>query len=209
MANDVAVKATAPPQAKMWGFVLLWAVLMAQSTWMLIEHFGSKVALANMWYPLTILVGCFLLAITNGHVRWIATLLRLIIALAFLEAVSDRFGLLGGAGAPGVAWGDFSHFVTYTGKVNSFLPRALIFTVAVLATIFEVACGLTMLLGVRIRIAACGSALLLFLFATAMTISGLSQFSYGVYLLCAGALALATTDASLLSIDALASRRRA
>ncbi|HEV2462513.1 MAG TPA: hypothetical protein VGT04_01805 [Acidobacteriaceae bacterium] len=209
MANVVGVKATAPSQAKLWVFVLLWAALIAQITWILVEHFRSKVAVADMWYPLTVVVGCFLLAITNGRVRWIATLLRLIIAVAFLEAISDRFGLLGGPGSPGVSWGDFAHFVTYTGQVNSFLPHAMIFAVAVLATICEITFGITMLLGISIRKAALGSAILLFLFATAMTISRLSQFSYGVYLMCAGALALSTSGASLLSVDALISRRRA
>jgi len=36
-----------------------------------------------------------------------------------------------------------------------------------------------------------------------MTISGFSQFAYGVYLMAAGALALSTVDASLLSMDSL------
>lgn len=48
-----------------------------------------------------------------------------------------------------------------------------------------------------------GSGTLLFLFGTAMTISGFSQFAYGVYLMAAGALALSTVDASLLSMDSL------
>jgi hypothetical protein len=59
-----------------------------------------------------------------------------------------------------------------------------------------------MLLGIRIRWAAAGSAVLLFFFATAMTISGVSQFSYGLYMMCVGAAALSTIDASFLSFDA-------
>lgn len=159
-----------------------------------------------MWYPLVFVIACLLLACTNGSVRWIAAILRLPIGLAFLQAVGDRFGLFGGPGTPGVSWGDFSHFIAYTGQVNSFMPHAISPSLAVLATICEVTFGLTMLLGVRIRYMAIGSASLLFLFATAMTISGLSQFSYGVYLMSAGALSLATIDASFLSIDALLPR---
>jgi hypothetical protein len=42
-----------------------------------------------------------------------------------------------------------------------------------------------------------------------MTTSGLSQASWAVYVLSAGALVLATTDASFLSVDGhVASRRR-
>jgi uncharacterized membrane protein YphA (DoxX/SURF4 family) len=132
----------------------------------------------------------------------------MLIAIAFLQAVGDRFGFFGGPGTPGVSWGDFAHFIAYTGVVNSFLPHAVIPTLAVLATIAEITCGLTMLLGISIRYAAIGSAILLFAFATAMTISRLSQFSYGVYLMCAGALALATIDTSLLSVDALINSRK-
>lgn len=50
--------------------------------------------------------------------------------------------------------------------------------------------------------------MLLFLFGTAMTISGFSQFEYGVYLMAAGTLALSTVDASLLSLDAVISCKK-
>jgi hypothetical protein len=60
-----------------------------------------------------------------------------------------------------------------------------------------------MLSGIKVRWAAGGSAGLLFLFATAMTISGLPQASWAVYVLSAAAFALTTTDASLFSVDSL------
>lgn len=206
MATDVMFAKKAPFRLERWAFALLWIALAAQTAWILVEHFRAGIAVIEMWYPLAALAGCLLLAISNGRMRWIATLLRVLIGVAFVQAVCDRFGLLGGPGTPGVAWGDFAHFAAYTGTVNSFLPQSTIFALAVLETIIETALGITMLLGLRIRVSIIGSAVLLFLFATAMTISGLSQFSYGVYLLCAAALALATTDASLLSVDALISR---
>ena len=107
----------------------------------------------------------------------------------------------------GVAWGDFGHFIVYTGQVNSFVPASTISMLAVLATIGESACAIALLLGFRIRWSALVSAGLLFLFATAMTISGLSQFSYGVYAMSAGAWALSTVDASCISVDSLTQRR--
>jgi len=51
--------------------------------------------------------------------------------------------------------------------------------------------------------ASAGSAILLFMFATSMVISGLSQFDWAVYVLAAGAFILATVDATLLSIDSI------
>lgn len=208
MANDTSTESSAPHRAKAVVFVLLWLALIAQIVWMLVQHFRAHVAFGAMWYPLAVVIACLLLACTNGSVRWIAAILRLLIGLAFLQAVGDRFGLFGGPGTPGVSWGDFAHFIAYTGQVNSFMPHAIIPTLAVLATICEITFGLTMLLGVRIRYAALGSAILLFLFATAMTISGLSQFSYGVYLMSAGALSLAAIDAAFFSIDALVRHAR-
>jgi putative oxidoreductase len=208
MADNTSTEVTPLHRVKLIVFLLLWLALAAQVAWMLVTHFHAHVSFASMWYPLIFVISCLLLALTDGRVCWIATLLRVLTALAFLQAVGDRFRLFGGPGTPGVSWGDFAHFIAYTGVVNSFMPRAVIPTLAVLATIAEITCGLALLLGIRIRYAAIGSAILLFLFATAMTISGLSQFSYGVYLMSAGALSLATVDASFLSIDALLRRQR-
>lgn len=207
MAAGTSTEATPSHRAKPLVFVLLWLALGAQVAWMLVRHFHAHVPFATMWYPLIFVIACLLLALTNGCVRWIATLLRVLTALAFLQAVSDRFGLFGGPGTPGVSWGDFAHFIAYTGRVNSFMPHSVISTLAVLATIAEIASGLALLLGITLRIASVGSAILLFLFATAMTVSGLSQFSYGVYLMSAGALSLAVIDSSFLSLDALITRQ--
>jgi hypothetical protein len=44
---------------------------------------------------------------------------------------------------------------------------------------------------------------LLFMFASSMVISELSQFDWAVYVLAAGAFMLATVDATLLSIDSI------
>jgi len=87
------------------------------------------------------------------------------------------------------------------------MPAAIAPVLAVAATICESMFGIALLFGWRIRSFALGSAGLLFLFATAMTISGFSQFAYGVYAMCAGAWALSTVDASLLSVDLIAHRR--
>jgi putative oxidoreductase len=195
------VKSSAP--VRRFTFALLWIAAIAQAIWMLFHHFRLQESWGSMWYPLTLAAPFLLLSLTEGRIHWLASILRLPLAFAFLDAVADRFGLLGPFGAPGVAWGDFGHFIGYTGQINSFLPSAVIPVVAVLATICEISFGLGLLFGVEIHFAALGSAALLFLFGTAMTISGFSQFSYGVYLMAAGSLALSTVDASLLSVDSL------
>jgi uncharacterized membrane protein YphA (DoxX/SURF4 family) len=186
--------------------VVLWVAAIAQVIWMSFHHFRLHESWGSMWYPLTLAMPFLLLVLTEGRVRWVASLLRVPLAFAFLDAVADRLGLLGAAGAPGVAWGDFRHFIEYTAQVNSFLPSGLIPALAVLATICETTFGVGLLFGVGIPYMAMGSAGLLFLFGTAMTVSGSSQFAYGVYLLAAGALTLSTVDASLVSVDALLRR---
>jgi putative oxidoreductase len=195
--------AKSPATLRRFAFALLWLVAIAQAIWVLFHHLRLHESWGSMWYPLTLAAPFLLLALTGGRVRWLASILRLPLAFAFLDAVADRLGLLGPFGAPGVAWGDFRHFMGYTGQINPFLPSAVIPAAAVLATICETAFGLGLLFGVAIPFAALGSAALLFLFGTAMTISGFSQFAYGVYLMAAGALALSTVDASLLSVDSL------
>ena len=196
------------PAIKLGAYALLWLALIAQIVWIVFEHFQRHAPLLSMVYPIAYVSLFFVLASTSGRIHWIATVLRLLIALSFLLPVADRFGLLGGPGTPGVSWGDFAHFIAYTGQVNAFMARATIPTLAVLATIAEAALCLTMLLGIYTRASAIGSAALLFAYATAMTISGLSQFEYSVYLMCAGSLALAAVDASLFSVDALVRWRK-
>ncbi len=149
------------------------------------------------------------LAATHGGIRWIASLLRVVIGAEFAFSVADRFGLLGRPGH-GVSWGDFAHFVAYTHQVNAFLPASVAPSLAVLATFFETVLGVTLVLGIRIPDVARGAAVLLCLFGSAMMLSGLveAQFFYGVFVLAAGAWVISMTDATWLSLDDLLRRFR-
>jgi putative oxidoreductase len=184
-------------------FVALWAVVIVQIVWTVYYCVRTHPAFTSIYYPVIFAPVAAALALTAGRVRWVATIARLLIGVAFFENVIDRLGFLGPPGAPGVSWGDFQHFIAYTAQVNAFAPAAIVPALAVLATIAEGTFGLTMLLGVRVRFASAGSALLLFTFATAMVLSGLSQLQYGVYLMSIAAWALATVDASALSVDSI------
>src|SRR5438094_8421770 len=50
---------------------------------------------------------------------------RFALGASFLSAVADRFGLWGPYGARNVSWGNFAHFVVYTGGVTSLCPSPL------------------------------------------------------------------------------------
>lgn len=115
--------------------------------------------------------------------------LRLALGAAFLSAVADRFGLWGRHSA----WGNFSRFSHYTGQVLSFLPAASIPFFAWAATVAEICFGIALIFGLWLRWTAMGSAVLLLLFAIAMSISfGVNvPLGYSVFSASAGALLLA------------------
>jgi hypothetical protein len=106
-----------------------------------------------------------------GFRRFAIILTRLALAVAFLSSVADRFGVWGRAGAPHVVWGDFQHFVAQVSALVPWFPRALTPVLAWLATTLESAFGLGLLIGVRTKMMALGSASLLLLFGLATTFS--------------------------------------
>jgi putative oxidoreductase len=125
--------------------------------------------------------------------RWGQTYARVALGAAFLSAVAGRFGL----------WDRkfdlnyfFVDFFKYTGKVNSFLPRAVIPAIAWTATILETSLGIVLIAGLWKRWTFLASAILLAMFGTAMAISfGLkSPLDYSVF--------SASGAATVLALDA-------
>jgi putative oxidoreductase len=94
--------------------------------------------------------------------------LRIALALAFLSAVADRFGLWGKPGRPGVSWGNMGQFNAYVAKLNWFLPAAVIPLTGWAATAAEFLLGLGLLIGWRLRWVSLASALLLLCFGLTM-----------------------------------------
>lgn len=76
----------------------------------------------------------------------VAWLLRIALSTAFLSAVADRFGLMGGPGAENIAWGAWQPFVDYTATLLFFMPAGLVSASAIMATVAEVVLGLWLLL---------------------------------------------------------------
>lgn len=192
---------------KQAALLALWITLSIELGYVILAFFVWHASLGHLVQPSIFVLLFGLLAIARGRVRWITTVLRLILSAEFGLSVADRFGWLGPPGH-GAAWGDFAHFVTYTHQVNVFLPSSFAPALAVLATIFEAAFAFALLLGIRLRQTTPGAAVLLCLFGIAMTASGLvdSQFFYAVFVLASGAWLISATDASLLSVDRLIER---
>lgn len=118
---------------------------------------------------------------------------RWALALGYLSAVADRFGLWGEPGAPRVAWGAWEPFVAYTGKLNAYAPAILVPTLASAATFAEIVIALGLLVGWRVRIVALASAALAATFAIAMTLSfgAKAPLDYSVFTMAAASLLLA------------------
>lgn len=120
--------------------------------------------------PFVLNEGSYFMTHANAS-RFAVLSLRWSLGLTFLSACADRFGLWGPPGSKYAAWGDWAHFVAYSATLNWFLPAWLQSPVACIATLAEVLFGFTLILGLYLRHAAYGSAVLLGLFALAMTFS--------------------------------------
>jgi hypothetical protein len=105
-------------------------------------------------------------SIARNTVAWFV---RITLAVAFLSAVADRFGLWGPPGAANVAWGGWKPFLDYVAVLNPMVPPSLIPTLGGIATALEIALAVGLLAGWKLRWFALGSGLLLAAFALAMT----------------------------------------
>ena len=132
---------------------------------------------------------------TRDQTTYVAALsVRIALAAGFLSAVADRFGLWGSANTPGVAWGGFASFQTYTGTLLWFLPTGLVPAAAWVATVAEVVLAVGLLVGVQLRWVALASGLLLSVFALTMTfaLGPEPALSYSVWSAAAAAFLLAS-----------------
>lgn len=126
--------------------------------------------------------------------------LRFAIALGFLSAVADRFGLWSEAVS---AWGNWDSFVQYTETLNPWSPSSLIPTLAVIATAAEIIFAVFLLIGFKTELFAKLSGILLLFFALSMSYSlGIkAPFDYSVFIASAGAFALSTMKEKYLELD--------
>lgn len=135
---------------------------------------------------------------------------RLALGASFLSAVADRFGLWGLHGTKGVAWGDFAHFVEYTGALTSFFPSSLTLPFAWAATAAEIIFGISLIAGFKTRMASALSGLLLLAFAMGMAtgIGIKAPFDYSVFSAAAAAFLLAFWKPDTFTLDNLLNRSR-
>lgn len=118
---------------------------------------------------------------------------RIAIALSFLSAVADRFGLWTPLlGSENVVWGNMENFIAYTGILIPWAPKAILPLFAWSATIAEIVLGILLLTGFYQRIVALLSGILLLTFAFSMLffVNIKAPFDYSVFTAAACALLL-------------------
>ena len=111
---------------------------------------------------------------------------------------------------PEVAWGNFAHFVEYTGVMTSLFPSSLTVSFAWAATVAETLFGILLIAGFKIRMASVLSGLLLLSFAIGM-VTGLgikTPFDYSVFSAAAAAFLLAFWEPDRFTLDKLLNRLR-
>lgn len=130
-------------------------------------------------------------------------ILRNALGVTILSAVADRFGLWGAPGDPGVAWGNWENFITYTQTLNSFASKSLAGILGLLATFFEIVFGCFLIIGFKTRSTALGTAALLLLFAIAMAVSNTikTPLDYSVLTSAAAALLLSAIERTSFALD--------
>lgn len=128
---------------------------------------------------------------------------RLAVATAFLSAVADRIGLWGPPDSKYASWGNWKNFMSYSNKLNFFIPELLQEPLAVIATALEIVFGILLIVGFRTKLTANLSGLLLVLFALTMTIAfGIkSTFTYSVWIGAGACFLLANVETYYYSLD--------
>jgi putative oxidoreductase len=106
--------------------------------------------------------------LNSRHAKIAVILARLALAIAFISAVADRFGLWGNFGDPGVSWGSMPNFYRHVAKLAPWAPQAAIPGLAWIVTVLEGVLGIGLIVGYRLKEVAWVSALLLLIFAVSM-----------------------------------------
>lgn len=117
-------------------------------------------------------------------IDYISLFARFALAIGFLSAVADRFGLWTLLlGKENVVWGNMESFTAYTGVLLPWVPLFLLPLFAWTATIAEIVLGVLLLIGFQKRLVALLSGILLLTFALSMllALSIKAPFDYSVF----------------------------
>ncbi|HEA31557.1 MAG TPA: DoxX family protein [Leeuwenhoekiella sp.] len=132
--------------------------------------------------------------------------LRMSLALSFLSAVADRFGMWPQEIS---VWGNWNNFLAYTALLNPWFPEAIIPALGFIATAAEILFAICLILGFKTSFFARLSGFLLLIFALSMTLSSgiKGAFDYSVFTAAAAAFALSMMKEKYLEVDSFLEKK--
>jgi thiosulfate dehydrogenase [quinone] large subunit len=128
--------------------------------------------------------------------------LRFAIAIGFLSAVADRFGLWNKEVS---VWGNWNNFLEYTQIINPWIPSSMISSIGIIATAAEIVFAVCLIIGFKTELFSKLSGFLILLFALSMTFStGVKGvFDFSVLTASAGSFALSLIKEKKWELDVL------
>ncbi|OUR94891.1 DoxX family protein [Flavobacteriales bacterium 34_180_T64] len=128
--------------------------------------------------------------------------LRFAIAIGFLSAVADRFGLWNKEVS---VWGNWNNFLEYTQIINPWIPSSMISSIGIIATAAEIVFAVCLIIGFKTELFAKLSGFLILLFALSMTFStGVKGvFDFSVLTASAGSFVLSLIKEKKWELDVL------
>lgn len=137
-------------------------------------------------------------------------LLRLALGIGLLSAVADRLGFWGNFGDAGVAWGNWDNFIAYTQTLNFNIDKQYANVLGGLATFAEIAFGILLIVGYKLRHVAKLTAILLLIFGLMMTINAYAKaaLDYSVFIGSFASLLLSYQPNYKWSIDSLITNKK-
>jgi len=131
--------------------------------------------------------------------------LRFAIAMGFLSAVADRFGLWNKEVS---VWGNWNNFLEYTQLINPWIPNSMISSIGIIATADEIVFAMCLIIGFKTKLFAKLSGFLILMFALSMTFStGVKGvFDFSVLTASSGSFALSLIKEKKWELDILFSK---
>jgi hypothetical protein len=144
---------------------------------------------AVTWTVVAVVTAACVAQAASARVRWwAARAIGVTVGVLLLGAVADRFGAMGGPGAPGVSWGDWAHFRAEAAQLVPW--ESLVQPAAITATVAELTLGALMVAGPWWRWVGKATAGLFFAYLVAMIpgMGAASLLQYGIPVLIGGSL---------------------
>jgi hypothetical protein len=140
---------------------------------------------------------------------WAARVAGVTVGVLLVGAVADRFGVLGGPGAPGVSWGDWPHFRAEAAQLVPW--ESLVQPAAVAATVAELVLGVLLVAGPWWRWVGKAAAGLFVVYLVAMVpgMGAASLLQFGIPVLIGGSLLTSARGARPQRVMSATARRAA